>query len=75
LKRFIFIIYIGQRENKHTIRLQSDVEMESFPTPAVRVYNGASVWFIAYADDLDVIALSPVKLEDVLNKLNFSLSI
>jgi hypothetical protein len=41
----------------------------SFPSPAIRVYNYGSLWFIAYADDLAVITLSADKLGHVLNKL------
>jgi hypothetical protein len=44
-------------------------ETTAFPTPAVRVYNSGSLWFIAYADDLAVITLSAGKLTAVLNKL------
>jgi hypothetical protein len=40
-----------------------------FPSVDVRVYNVDSVWFIAYADDLVVLALSATKLEEVLNKM------
>jgi hypothetical protein len=40
-----------------------------FPSVDVRVYNVDSVWLIAYADDLVVLALSQTKLEEVLNKM------
>jgi hypothetical protein len=35
----------------------------------VRIYNGDSLWFIAYADDLVVLTLSAAKLQAVLNKM------
>jgi hypothetical protein len=44
-----------------------------FPTRLVRVYTRDALWFIAYADDLAVISLSPLKLESVLNKLSSDL--
>jgi hypothetical protein len=44
-----------------------------FPSVSVRLYNGGSLWFIAYADDLVVVTLSAAKLEQVLNKMAIEL--
>jgi hypothetical protein len=46
------------------------VATSDFPTPVMKVYNDGSLWLIAYADDLVVIALSRTRLEEVLNTLS-----
>ncbi len=48
-------------------------ETTPFPTPQVRVYTTDSVCFVAYADNLVIIALSATKLSSILNKMALEL--